>query len=308
MKRYLVTGGAGFIGSNLAFALEGERKAAVTVLDNFSTGSYKNLIGFTGDIVADDIQSRAWFEKVGPVDAVFHEAAITDTTIHDQRRMMEVNTDGFRSVLNYALEFGVKRVVYASSAGVYGNGKCPMHESQSPTPENVYGFSKAIMDNVAREFAAAHKDMTLVGLRYFNVYGPREYYKGHAASMMFQLYNQMKAGKRPRIFKFGEQVRDFVYVKDIVRGNLNALDAEKSCVCNLGSGKPGNFNEVVEALNKAMGLNLAADYFDNPYSFYQNRTQADLRQAKAHLNYRPEWSLSDGIADYVKIMEKTGKI
>ncbi|MDP2865816.1 MAG: ADP-glyceromanno-heptose 6-epimerase [Elusimicrobiota bacterium] len=305
MKRYLVTGGAGFIGSNLAFALEKERKARVTMLDNFSSGNYKNLLGFTGDIVADDIQSSAWFEKVGPVDAIFHEAAITDTTVHDQRRMMETNVDGFRNVLEYALKFGVKRVVYASSAAVYGNGPTPMKEDQVPAPENVYGFSKAIMDNTAREFAAGHKDMTLVGLRYFNVYGPREYYKGNPASMMFHLYNQMKAGKRPRIFKYGEQVRDFVYVKDIVRGNLNALDAEKSCVCNLGSGKPGNFNEVVEALNKALKLDLAADYFDNPYSFYQNRTQADLRLAKAHLNYRPEWSLSDGIADYVKILEKT---
>ncbi|OIO04912.1 MAG: ADP-glyceromanno-heptose 6-epimerase [Elusimicrobia bacterium CG_4_10_14_0_2_um_filter_56_8] len=308
MKKYLVTGGAGFIGSNLAFALEGERKAKVTVLDNFSSGNYKNLLGFTGDIVAGDVQSSDWYDKAGPADAVFHEAAITDTTVHDQRKMMEANVDGLRSVLAYALKFGVKRVVYASSAAVYGNGKCPMHEAQSPTPENIYGFSKAIMDNAAREFSAAHKDMTLVGLRYFNVYGPREYYKGHAASMMFQLYNQMKAGKRPRIFKFGEQVRDFVYVKDIVRGNLNALDAEKSCVCNLASGKPGNFNDIVEALNKAMGLDLAPEYFDNPYAFYQNRTQADLRQAKAHLNYRPEWSLSDGIADYVKIMEKMGKI
>ncbi len=308
MKKYLVTGGAGFIGSNLAFALEGERKAKVTVLDNFSSGNYKNLIGFTGDVVADDIQSQAWFDKAGPVDAIFHEAAITDTTVHDQRKMMEANVDGFRNILDFALKSGVKRVVYASSAGVYGNGKCPMHEGQSLAPENVYGFSKVIMDNAAREFAAAHKDITLVGLRYFNVYGPREYYKGRAASMMFQLYNQMKAGKRPRIFKFGEQLRDFVYVKDIVRGNLNALDAEKSCVCNLASGKPGNFNEVVEALNKALGLDLAADYFDNPYSFYQNRTQADLRLAKTMLNYRPEWSLEDGITDYVKILEKSGEV
>ena len=307
MKKYLITGGAGFIGSNLAFTLEEERKAKVVVLDNFSSGNYKNLIAFTGDIVADDIQSRAWFDKVGAVDAIFHEAAITDTTVTDQRKMMEVNVDGFRNVLDFALKAGVKRVVYASSAGVYGNGKCPMREEQKPTPENVYGFSKAIMDNVAREFAAQHNDMTLVGLRYFNVYGPREYYKGHAASMMFQLYNQMKAGKRPRIFKFGEQMRDFVYVKDIVRGNLNALDAGKSCVCNLASGKPGNFNEVVEALNRAMELDLAPEYFDNPYSFYQNKTQADLRQAKALLNYRPEWGLPEGIADYVKAMDKLGK-
>jgi len=305
MKKYLVTGGAGFVGSNIAFALETERKAKVTVLDNFSLGNYKNLLGFKGDIIADDILSRDWFGKAGPVDAIFHEAAITDTTVHDQRRMMAVNVDGFRNVLEFALKAGVKRVVYASSAAVYGNSKCPMREDQVPTPENVYGFSKAIMDNVAREFAAEHKDMTIVGLRYFNVYGPREYYKGKMASMVFQLYNQLKAGKRPRIFKFGEQMRDFVYVKDLVRGNLNALDAKKSCVCNLATGKPGNFNEVIEALNKALKTDLAPEYFDNPYGFYQNKTQADLRQAKALLNYRPEWSLADGIADYVKILEKT---
>ncbi|OGR74937.1 MAG: ADP-glyceromanno-heptose 6-epimerase [Elusimicrobia bacterium GWC2_64_44] len=305
MKRYLVTGGAGFIGSNISFALEKERKAGVTVLDNFSSGHYKTLVGFGGDVVAGDIRETGWFDKVGPVDAILHQAAIVDTTVTEQRAMMEVNVDGFRNVLEFALKAGVKRVVYASSAATYGNGKCPMHESSVPEPENVYGFSKAIMDNVAMAFAAAHKDMTIVGLRYFNVFGPREYYKGKMASMVFQLYNQMKAGKRPRVFKFGEQVRDFVYVKDIVRGNLNALDAERSCVCNLASGKPGNFNEVIEALNKALATNLAPDYFDNPYGFYQNKTHADLRQAKALLNYRPEWSLADAIADYVKILEKT---
>lgn len=305
MKKYLVTGGAGFIGSNLAFALEAERKARVVVLDDFSSGDYRNLLGFKGDVVADSILSREWFARAGKVDAVFHQAAVVDTTETDQRKMMAVNVDGFRNVLAYALEYGVKRVVYASSAAVYGNSACPMHEQQVPTPENVYGFSKAIMDNVAMEFAAAHKDMTVVGLRYFNVYGPREYYKGKMASMVFQLYRQLKAGKRPRIFKFGEQMRDFVYVKDLVRANLNALDAEKSCVCNAATGKPGNFNEVIEALNKALKTDLAPEYFDNPYGFYQNKTQADLRQAKALLNYRPEWSLADGIADYVKILEKT---
>ena len=305
MKKYLVTGGAGFVGSNLAFALETERKARVTVLDNFSSGNYKNLVGFTGDVVAGDILACDWFDKVGELDAIFHQAAVVDTTVTDQRAMMAANVDGFRNVLKFALKAGVKRVVYASSAAVYGNSKCPMHEGQAATPENVYGFSKAIMDNVAREFAAAHKEFTLVGLRYFNVYGPGEYYKGKMASMVFQLYNQMKAGRRPRVFKYGEQMRDFVYVKDLVRANLNALDAEKSCVCNVATGKPCNFNEVIEALNKALKTDLAPEYFDNPYSFLQLKTQADLRNAKALLNYRPEWSLADGIADYVKILEKT---
>ena len=304
--RYLVTGGAGFIGSNLAFTLTEERKASVVILDNFSSGNFKNLLNFKGDVIADDIISHEWWDKTGEVDAVFHEAAITDTTVHDQKRMMEVNVEGFRNVLRFALEKGVKRVVYASSAAVYGNGGCPMKEDQPLVPENIYGFSKAMMDNVAREFSAAHADITLVGLRYFNVYGPREYYKGHTASMMYQLYLQMKAGKSPRIFKFGEQMRDFVYVKDIVRANLKALEAGKSCVANAATGAPENFNKVIECLNKAMGVNIATEYFDNPYGFYQLKTQADISCAKSCLNYRPEWSLEDGIADYVKELKKAG--
>jgi ADP-L-glycero-D-manno-heptose 6-epimerase len=305
--RYLVTGGAGFIGSNLAFALCGERKADVTVLDDFSSGHFKNLIGFKGDVITGDILSRDWFDKAGRVDAVFHEAAITDTTVHDQTKMMLTNVEGFRNILQFALEKGIKRVVYASSAGVYGNGECPMKEDQRLTPENVYGFSKAMMDNTAGEFASAHAEITLVGLRYFNVYGPREYYKGSAASMIYQLYLQMKAGQRPRIFKFGEQMRDFVYVKDIVRANLNALEAGKSCVVNAATGSPENFNRVIDCLNKAMGTDIAPEYFDNPYGFFQLKTQADLRHAKAFLNYRPEWGLENGIAYYVKELKADGK-
>ncbi len=121
--------------------------------------------------------------------------------------------------------------------------------------------------------------------------------------MIYQLYLQIKEGKRPRIFKYGEQMRDFVYVKDIVRANLNALDAGKFCVCNAASGKPENFNKVIECLNSAMEKDLPPEYFDNPYDFYQNKTQADLRRTKTYINYRPEWDIECGIRDYVKILE-----
>ncbi|MFH1620236.1 MAG: ADP-glyceromanno-heptose 6-epimerase [bacterium] len=301
--KYLVTGGAGFVGSNIAAALEREREADVVVLDDFSSGSFKNLIGFHGEVIGADIRETSWFEKAGKADAVFHDAAITDTTVMDQKLMMEVNVEGFRNILNFALAAGIKKVIYASSAGVYGNGKCPMTEGQEPSPENVYGYSKAVMDTAARRFSEKHPDMTLVGLRYFNVYGPGEAHKGKVASMMYQLYLQMKSGKRPRIFKYGEQMRDFIYVKDVVRANLNALDAKKSCVVNVATGAPENFNRIIDCLNKAMKTDLAPEYFDNPYSFYQNKTQADLRQAKTCINYRPEWNLERGIEDYVKRLE-----
>lgn len=301
--RFLVSGGAGFIGSNIAKKLSADSDNSVTVIDDFSSGHFKNLVGFNGDVIACDILDDRWWDKIGYVDVIFHQAAITDTTVMDQKRMMDVNVEGFRNIVNFAIRYKIKKIIYASSAGVYGNSPCPMREDQTPTPENVYGFSKAIMDNVARDFAHKYPDIKIIGLRYFNVYGPGESYKGKFASMIYQLYLQMKAGKKPRIFKYGEQMRDFVYIKDVVMANIKAIDCDVSGVYNVATGKPESFNYVIECLNKAMGTSYTPEYFDNPYDFYQNKTQADLRRSKAILNYRPEWDLESGIKDYVKILE-----
>ena len=125
-------------------------------------------------------------------DAIFHEGAITDTTVMDQREMMEQNVEAFKKLLHFAAKNGIKKIIYASSAATYGNGPVPNVETQPTHPENVYGFSKVIMDNVARQFVEENHDMTVIGLRYFNVYGPGEYYKGKMASMVYQLYLQNK--------------------------------------------------------------------------------------------------------------------
>jgi ADP-L-glycero-D-manno-heptose 6-epimerase len=296
--RVLVTGGAGFIGSNLALELQGEG-AEVVVLDDFSSGSFENLAGFRGDVVTAKAQSDDWYGRIGGVDAIFHEAANTDTTVLDQRVMMEANVEGLRSVLRFADLNGVKRIVYASSAGVYGSAPCPFREDQEPTPSNVYGFSKAVGDSVARRYWAARRETVVVGLRYFNVYGPRESHKsGKTASMIWQLSRQMLAGKRPRIFKYGEQSRDFVYVKDVVAANLEALEADKSGIFNVGTGKDESFNAVIAELNRVLGLDLKPDYFDNPFGFYQNKTQAWTRKAIEDLSWEAEYSLAEGIADY----------
>jgi len=302
--KFLVTGGAGFVGSNIVRELV-RRKHEVTVLDDFSSGSFKNLLGFGGDISPVSICEKDRLQRLpSGYEAIFHEAAITDTTVHDQRRMMEVNVEGFRNILDFALESGVKTVVYASSAGTYGNGKCPMVESSTPTPENVYGFSKAIMDNVARDFSAANKNLKVVGLRYFNVYGPGEYYKGKVASMMYQLYLQMKAGKRPRVFTAGEQQRDFVYIKDVVRANMLAMEKGRSGgVYNVATGRPEDFNKVIACLNKSMGLKLETEYFENPYNFFQNKTQADMTLSERDLGFKAEYNLERGIEDYVATLK-----
>ncbi|MFC1679280.1 NAD-dependent epimerase/dehydratase family protein, partial [Elusimicrobiota bacterium] len=236
---------------------------------------------------------------VGAVDTIFHQAAITDTTVMDQRRMLEVNVEGFRNLLSFATESGVRRFVYASSAGVYGVGSCPMKESGPCEPMNVYGFSKKVMDRVAADFLKEEPSLRLVGLRYFNVYGPREDHKGKVASMIWQLCRQMREGRQPRIFKYGEQFRDFIYVKDVVRANLKAAEAKSSGTWNVCTGETATFNRIIEVLNDVLGTRLAPEYFDNPYGFYQNETQGDPKTAREKLGFESEYSIEEGILDYL---------
>ncbi len=301
-KKYLVTGGAGFVGSNIAKTLEAEGHE-VTVLDDFSkNGHFKNLIGFKGDVITCDLFTNVPHDMY--FDAIFHEAAITDTTVMDQKAMMEQNVEAFKNLLEFAAENEIKKVIYASSAATYGNGPVPNVETQPTHPENVYGFSKVIMDNVARQFSEDNNDMKIIGLRYFNVYGPGEYHKGKMASMVYQLYNQMKEGKRPRVFKYGEQQRDFVYVKDIVKINMCALkNGKETGVFNAATGVPRDYNAIIACLNKELGTNLEPEYIDNPYPFFQLKTQADITKSKEKLGYEPDYTLEKGIADYVAILE-----
>ena len=305
-KKYLVTGGAGFIGSNIAKTLEAQGHE-VTVIDDFSkNGHFKNLIGFKGNVIAADLFE--YLPENDYFDAIFHEAAITDTTVMDQKQMMEQNVEAFRNLLDYAAENEIPKVIYASSAATYGNGAVPMKESQPTHPENVYGFSKVIDDNVARLFSHDHQDMKIIGLRYFNVFGPGEDYKGKMASMVYQLYNQMKAGQRPRVFKYGEQMRDFVYVKDVVKANLCALqNGKETAVYNCATGIARSYNDVIKCLNKELGTNLEPDYIDNPYPFFQNKTEADMNLAWEKIGYKPDFTLETAIADYVKILEERNK-
>jgi ADP-L-glycero-D-manno-heptose 6-epimerase len=287
----LVTGGAGFIGSNLAFNLE-KLGHHVIAVDNLLTGSKENLENFSGEFRQIDI-SRP-FELNEKLDVIFHQAALTNPRFDDDSEMMRANIDGFKLIIELAKKNN-SRLVYASTANLYGNGPVPMIESQTPELISAYGRSKLEMDNLAMEL----KDkMHIVGLRYFNVFGPREEFKGNAASMIFHLMNQIKSGKRPRLFKKGEQKRDHIYVKDVVEATLKAKDA-KSGVYNVGSGSGTSFNDLVNTLNKVLGANLEPDYFEMPYDpkTYQMNTQADISLSMKELNWRPQYSLESGIKE-----------
>ena len=302
---FVITGGAGFIGSNLTLALQEKfPDAHLTVIDDFRSGNFKNLTGYRGDFVAENLATFDWREKFGDpsaagLDAIFHLASITDTTLHDQFVQVHDNVESFRRLLNFARPTKTQ-IIYASSAATYGAVTHASVESNDAAPANVYAFSKVIMDNIARRAAAGSPDWIIVGLRYFNVYGPREAHKGVPASMVYHLAQQMKAGKRPRIFKHGEQKRDFVYVKDAVEASIRTLDAKTSGIYNLGTGKARSFNELIDVLNKCLATNFQPEYFDNPHAHYQNFTQANITSARSALGYEPRFSLEDGVRDYMQ--------
>jgi ADP-L-glycero-D-manno-heptose 6-epimerase len=308
--RILVTGAAGFIGSNLAIAFA-KQGHDVVAADSFLSATFDNLVEFPGDVLTlkdhDDVQSMI---ELGGFDAICHQAAITGVVgangenFSDQGRMMRNNVETFRKLLDFAAATKA-RMVWASSCSIYGRGPVPMKESQTPDPLNIYAFSKLTMERLAARYAPrlAHP---IVGLRYTNVYGPGENHKGKLASMIHQLAKQMRAGKQPRVFDPGTQRRDFVYIGDVISANTLALAlaGTGAHVCNVGAGTSWSFNGVIAELNRALRTDLKPDYFPNPYSFTQDHTEADLSQARQVLGYTPKYTLSTGIDAYAA----TGKL
>jgi ADP-L-glycero-D-manno-heptose 6-epimerase len=299
-KHVVITGGAGFVGSNLVHEMAKRYpEADLTVVDDFRSGNFKNLEGFKGDVIAGDLARIEMKHYFGgrKVDLVFHLASITDTTDHDQLRQVRDNVESWRNLLNY-FEGRKTRLVYASSAATYGIAAGVNKIDQEAKPANVYAFSKVQLDNLARRFARENPSQVVVGLRYFNVYGPREAHKGAASSMILQLAQQIRRGHAPRIFKHGEQVRDFVYVKDIVTCTILAARARSSGIYNAGSGVPRSFNDIIANLNRVLNTQWQPEYIDNPHAHYQPHTEADLSLTTKALRYTPKFTLEKGIDDY----------
>ena len=312
-KTILITGGAGFIGSNLAFYFqENFPKSKVIVFDCFrndetfqngnlkSFGHYKNLIGFQGDIISGNINNRDDLDLLNKYnfDFIFHHAAISDTRVYDQEIIMKTNVNSFYDLLEIAKK-DQSIMVYASSAATYGNQPSPQAVGKE-NPENPYGFSKYIMDQIAIRYSMENPDLTLVGLRFFNVYGPREYYKGNTSSMVIQLGLQILDGKSPRLFNNSNQIlRDFIYIDDVIQANIKACTPKQNGTYNVATGIPRNFQEIADILQKELGTDLGTEYFPNPHSGYQMNTQADISSTISNLGFEPNYSLEKGIKAYI---------
>ena len=312
-KTILITGGAGFIGSNLAFYFQNNYpNSHVVVFDCFrseatfangnlqSFGHYKNLIGFTGDVVCGNINSKSDLALLSDYkfDYIFHQAAISDTRVYDQEIVMQTNVNSFYDLLDKAKkDYSV--MVYASSAATYGSLPSPQTVGKE-NPENPYGFSKYAMDQIAYRYSDDNPDMTIVGLKFFNVYGPREYYKAKTSSTVIQFGHQILDGKAPILFEGSDKIlRDFINIEDVLQANIKACTPKQNGVYNVGTGNPRSFQDIADILQKELGTDLGTQYIPNPYNGYQMHTQADISTSQISLGFEPVVSLEEGIKAYI---------
>ncbi len=321
----IVTGAAGFIGANLVKGLNERGETQIIAVDNLERADkFRNLVDCE---IADYLDKHEFIELVaqghfdGCVEAILHEGACSDTMATDGRYMMENNYRYSATLLDYCLEQEVP-FLYASSASVYGGGSQFREARECEAPLNVYAYSKFLFDQlVRRRLPEANSPVT--GFRYFNVYGPREQHKGRMASVAFHFTNQYQAEGKVRLFEGcdgrgnGEQLRDFVFVEDVVKVNLHFLEQPCSGIFNLGTGRAQSFNDVavatVNTCRAAQGLSALSllelqtqgliEYITFPEALrgkYQSFTQADLTQLRA-AGYRGEFAtVEQGVEQYVQ--------
>ncbi|MEO1581554.1 MAG: ADP-glyceromanno-heptose 6-epimerase [Pseudomonadota bacterium] len=306
----VVTGGAGFIGANLVAALNARTSEPVMVVDEMTDGhKFTNLVDLD---VADYLDRDEFFQRVtagddfGGISAVFHQGACSTTTEWNGRFMLENNFTYSKALLWFCEQRRIP-FIYASSAAVYGGSSTFSEVTENERPLNVYGYSKLLFDNYYRRHAASLSTQ-VVGLRYFNVYGPREAHKGSMASVAWHFSNQILETGRARLFGAhagygdGEQQRDFVHVGDVVGVNLWMFDhPEVSGVFNCGTGRAQTFGEVAKAVVGHLGRGTIEyiDFPDHLKGAYQSHTQADLtrlRAAGCTLEFR---DVQRGVSDYM---------
>jgi len=309
----IVTGGAGFIGSNLVKALNERGHNDVLVVDDLSDGTkFRNLVDCELADYLDCEALPAYLAGVHPsIEAIFHQGACADTTSWDGRAMLANNYEYSKQLLAYCETHEIP-FIYASSAAVYGAGSVFREERQHEAPLNVYGYSKFLFDQYVRRRLPALRSL-VVGLRYFNVYGPREQHKGAMASIAYHCHQQILSEGRARLFEGsggygpGEQHRDFVYVDDVVGVNLwfwedcRQRPTQASGIYNVGTGRSQTFNDVARAIIAFHGRG-AIDYIPFPEHLkgrYQSFTQANIGRLRAVGYTREFLSVEQGVPRYL---------
>lgn len=307
--KILVTGGAGFIGSHLAETLL-DQGHAVTVLDNFSTGKRENLASFQNHpeftLIEGDIRDLPTCRRAAEgMDYVLHEAALGSVprSVKDPLTSLEVNIMGFANMLTAARDAGIRRFVYASSSSVYGSDNAPVKtEGRTGMPLSPYAVTKHTDELIALNFAALYR-LETVGLRYFNVFGPRQDPAGAYAAVIPKFVRAIRRHEPPVIFGDGSNSRDFTFVGNVVSANLLALSADSKAVnqvYNIACGAATTLNELFRLLRSAIaqGDPAAAEVeavHAEPRTGDIAHSLADISRAREMLGYQPRWTIQEGI-------------
>ncbi len=304
--KYLVTGGAGFIGSNIVEELI-RRGDDVRVIDNFSTGKRENLKQFEKDItlIEGDIRSyHTVIDAVKGVDVVIHQAALPSVprSIADPISSNDVIVNGTLNLLYASKQENVNRLVFASSSSIYGDTpKLPKHESMIPNPLSPYAVSKLAAEKYFSVFARIY-GLETFSLRYFNVFGPRQDPNSHYSAVIPKFIAALLKDKQPVIYGDGEQTRDFTYIDNVVAGNLLAstvVGCESGLVMNCACHERISLNSLVDTLNKILGKNIRPKYVD-PRKGDIKHSYASIELIAEKLNYRPSVKFEEGIRKTVE--------
>jgi UDP-glucose 4-epimerase len=297
--KVLVTGGAGFIGSNLVRALL-ERGDDVRVLDNFSTGLRTNLDGLDVEIVEGELRSyERVHNAVRGTEIVFHLGALGSVprSVQDPLTSGAVNVEGTLNVMLAARDEGIRRLVFASSSSIYGNQEeLPLREAMAPDPISPYGVAKLAAERYCVSFSRVYHSFETVVLRYFNVFGPRQDPNSQYAAVVPLFITAIAAGEPVTIFDDGEQSRDFTYVDNVVRANLLAADATgaSGSIFNISAGAPVTVNELATTIGRLLDKPVERRYLP-PRAGDLRNSWADVSKSRRVLGFEPGVSLEDGL-------------
>ena len=298
--KFLVTGGAGFIGSNIVGALL-ERGHSVRVLDNFSTGRRENIIEFKNDIelIEGDIRSYHIVKQaVKDIEVIFHEAALPSVprSINDPITSNEVNVGGTLNILDAAKDARVRRVVFASSSSIYGDSpELPKHEGMTPKPLSPYAVSKLTGEYYLRVFNKLY-GLETIALRYFNVFGPKQDPTSQYSAVIPKFIKSIKKDKRPLIFGDGTQSRDFTYVANVVEANILAAttDCQTPISMNCATHGQVTLNDLIREINNYLDKDIKPIYEDIRVGDIKHSFAA-IDVIKETINYSPKYSFNDGL-------------
>jgi len=304
--RLVVIGGAGFIGSHIIDQLLREPVREVVIVDNFVRGTRSNIAAALRDprvtLIEGSITDRAMLKRVlAGADGVFLLAALwLYECVHEPRSAVEVNIDGTWNVIEAVREAGVKRIVYSSSASVYGDALAiPMTEEHPFNNRTMYGATKIAGEQFLRAVYEQHK-LPYLGLRYMNVYGPRMDYKGTYVSVIMKVLDRIAAGQRPVIFGDGSQAYDFVHVEDVARANVLSMKSDAADRClNIGFGVQTTINELVQLLIRLTASSLTPEYKPNEQMFVTNRI-GSTELAEQLIGFKATVPLIDGLQSVVE--------